>query len=77
IKNYITNQLLQYNIKNPHLFTISNLYTLKKKQKKNIKKKKYNILQNSKITKFKKSFTSFIIKNLILISIHTLYNTLQ
>ena len=40
-------------------------------------KKKYGILQNSGITKFEESFTSFMMRDLMLVSVHTLYGALQ
>ncbi len=77
VKGYIADQLLQYGIRNPRLFAISSLCALEEKQGKNIEKEKYGILQNSGITKFEESFTSFMMRDLMLVSVHALYGALQ
>ena len=77
VKGYIADQLLQYGIRNPRLFAISSLCALEEKQGKNVEKEKYGILQNSGITKFEESFTSFMMRDLMLVSVHALYGALQ
>ncbi|HGH7179426.1 GTPase [Bacillus cereus] len=77
VKGYIADQLLQYGIRNPRLFAISSLCALEEKQGKNIEKEKYGILQNSGIAKFEESFTSFMMRDLMLVSVHALYGALQ
>lgn len=77
VKGYIADQLLQYGIRNPRLFAISSLCALEEKQGKSIDKEKYGILQNSGITKFEESFTSFMMRDLMLVSVHALYGALQ
>ncbi|MDM5154194.1 dynamin family protein [Bacillus sp. DX1.1] len=77
VKGYIADQLLQYGIRNPRLFAISSLYALEERQGKNIQKEKYGILQNSGITQFEESFTSFMMRDLMLVSVHSLYGALQ
>ena len=76
VKGYIADQLLQYGIRNPRLFAISSLCALEEKQGK-ILRKKYGILQNSGIAKFEESFTSFMMRDLMLVSVHALYGALQ
>ncbi|KEK24762.1 dynamin family protein [Bacillus gaemokensis] len=77
VKGYIADQLLQYGIRNPRLFAISSLCALEEKQEKSIPKEKYGILQNSGIAKFEESFTSFMMRDLMLVSVHSLYGALQ
>lgn len=77
VKGYIADQLLQYGIRNPRLFAISSLCALEEKQGKSIDKEKYGILQNSGIAKFEESFTSFMMRDLMLVSVHALYSALQ
>ncbi|KWU56280.1 GTPase [Bacillus mycoides] len=77
VKGYIADQLLQYGIRSPRLFAISSLCALEEKQGKSIDKEKYGILQNSGITKFEESFTSFMMRDLMLVSVHALYGALQ
>lgn len=77
VKGYIADQLLQYGIRNPRLFAISSLCALEEKQGKSIAKEKYGILKNSGITKFEESFTSFMMRDLMLVSVHSLYRALQ
>ncbi|EOO15221.1 dynamin family protein [Bacillus cereus] len=77
VKGYIADQLLQYGIRNPRLFAISSLCALEEKQGKSIDREKYGILQNSGITKFEESFTSFMMRDLMLVSVHALYGALQ
>ncbi|EJR60150.1 hypothetical protein IIO_03509 [Bacillus cereus VD115] len=77
VKGYIADQLLQYGIRNPRLFAISSLCALEEKQGKSVEKEKYGILQNSGIAKFEESFTSFMMRDLMLVSVHALYGALQ
>ena len=77
VKGYIADQLLQYGIRNPRLFAISSLYALEEKQEKTIPKEKYGIMQNSGIMQFEESFTSFMMRDLMLVSVHSLYGAMQ
>ncbi|WP_242217494.1 dynamin family protein [Bacillus cereus group sp. BfR-BA-01380] len=77
VKGYISDQLLQYGIRNPRLFAISSLFALEEKQGKDISKEAYGILQQSGLAQFEQSFTSFIMKDLMLVSVHSLYGALQ
>ncbi|EOW9526573.1 dynamin family protein [Bacillus cytotoxicus] len=77
VKGYIAEQLLQYGIRNPRLFAISSLCALKEKQGDIISKEQYGVLQDSGISEFEESFTSFMMHDLMLVSIHSLYRALQ
>ncbi|KFN01725.1 GTPase [Bacillus clarus] len=77
VKGYIADQLLQYGIRNPRLFAISSLCALEEKQGKRIEQEQYGVLQNSGIVKFEESFTSFMMRDLMLVSVYSLYGALQ
>lgn len=77
VKGYIADQLLQYGIRNPRLFAISSLCALEEKQGREVKKEAYGILEDSGIAKFEKSFTSFMMKDLMLVSVHSVYGAVQ
>ncbi|MEI4830540.1 dynamin family protein [Bacillus sp. FJAT-53711] len=77
VKGYISDQLLQYGIRNPRLFAISSLFALEEKQGKDISPETYGILKHSGLAPFEQAFTSFIMRDLMLVSIHSLYGALQ
>lgn len=77
VKGYISDQLLQYGIRNPRLFAISSLFALEEKQGKEISKEAYGILQQSGLAQFEQAFTSFIMRDLMLVSVHSLHGALQ
>ncbi|CAM4100810.1 GTPase [Bacillus manliponensis] len=77
VKGYIADQLLQYGIRNPRLFAISSLCALEEKQEREVQKEMYGILEDSGIAKFEQSFTSFMMKDLMLVSVHSVYGAVQ
>ncbi|MBA4494311.1 dynamin family protein [Paenactinomyces guangxiensis] len=70
VHQYIGDQLLQYGIRNPRLFPVSSLLALE--EKKGGGSRKEGVLADSGITAFETAFTSFMMKDLMLVSLHSL-----
>jgi GTPase Era involved in 16S rRNA processing len=66
VVKYLQEQLLQYGIRNPRLFPVSSLLAIQEKQGSHLKD------QDSGIKTFEKAFTSFIMKDLLLVSLRQL-----
>ncbi|MBO9128191.1 dynamin family protein [Bacillus sp. 165] len=77
VKYYIQDQLLQYGIRNPRLFALSSLFALEEKQKNAVNEGQYGILDKSGIQPFEAAFTSFMLKDLMLVSLTAMKNDIK
>lgn len=69
VKDYISGQLLQYGIRHPRLFAVSSLFALDEKLGKSIAPGQYGIMEQSGMQHFEEAFTSFIMRDLMLVSL--------
>jgi small GTP-binding protein len=77
VKRYIQDQLLQYGIRNPRLFALSSLFALDEKNGHPVTQGQYGILQQSGIQPFERAFTSFMLKDLMLVSLTAMKNDIN
>ncbi|MFX3622761.1 MAG: dynamin family protein [Ectobacillus sp.] len=77
VKDYIAGQLLQYGIRNPRLFAISSLFALDEKTGKAVQPGQYGIMKQSGMQHFEEAFTSFMIRDLMLVSLTSLHSLLK
>lgn len=72
VKQYIADQLLQYGIRHPRLFALSSLFALDEKKGCSAEKGQYGILQQSGMSAFEEAFTSFTMRDLMIVSLTAL-----
>lgn len=77
VKDYIRGQLLQYGIRNPRLFPISSLFALEEKLGTVKEKGTYGVLETSGIAAFEEAFTTFIMRDLMLVSLSSLQSDVK
>ncbi|WP_416826683.1 dynamin family protein [Ectobacillus polymachus] len=77
VKDYIQGQLLQYGIRNPRLFPLSSLYALDEKLGTIKEEGTYGVLKQSGMKAFEEAFTTFIMRDLMLVSLTSLQSKIQ
>ncbi len=77
VQHYIADQLLQYGIRHPRLFALSSLFALDEKKGRSVKMGQYGILQQSGMSAFERSFTSFTLRDLMIVSLTSLQASIK